>query len=285
MTIRLGCAVWAHKPWIGTFYPASTPQAALLRRYSERADTVEGNATFYAVPSADTVAKWAAETPASFRFCCKIPKTISHAAALHGTIADRDAFLTRMKPLGERQGPYFLQLPPRYSTQHLNDLTTWLASWPTTLQLSVEVRHPSWYTPRGRETLQNLLTRHSIGHCMMDVRPLDEPGLAGADSDLDEARDHKPDVPLDPWVSGSVALVRYISHTEAPANARYIAEWAQRIVNWEAQGVDTYFFMHCPNEDRSPAHLQLLRDALSPLLPAGQQMWDNSPPEQQASLF
>ena len=120
---------------------------------------------------------------------------------------------------------------------------------------------------------------------MMDVRPLDEPGLAGADSDLDEARDHKPDVPLDPWVSGSVALVRYISHTEAPAKARYIADWAQRIVNWEAQGVGAYFFMHCPNEDRSPAHLQLLRDALSPLLPAGQQMWDNSPPEQQASLF
>jgi uncharacterized protein YecE (DUF72 family) len=285
MTIRLGCAVWAHKPWIGTFYPAGTPQAALLRRYSERTDTVEGNATFYAVPSAATVAKWCAETPPTFRFCCKIPKAISHAPTLHTTTAARDAFLERMAPLGERQGPFFLQLPPRYSSQHLVDLSTWLASWPTSLRIAVEVRHPSWYTPRGRDALQNLLDRGHIGHCIMDVRPLDEPDLPGADADLDLARDHKPNVPLDPWVSGSLALVRYISHPDTPTNVRYLAEWAHRIAHWEAQGIDTYFFMHCPNEDRSPAHLHLLRSELAKVLPTHASLWDNSPPETQTSLF
>ena len=118
MTIRTGCAVWAHKHWVGSLYPSGTPATAFLQRYSERVATVEGNATFYAIPSTTTVAKWAAETPSSFRFCCKIPKLISHAATLADTFDLRDQFLERMHPLGIRQGPYFLQLPPRFGLRH-----------------------------------------------------------------------------------------------------------------------------------------------------------------------
>ena len=285
MTIRTGCAVWAHKSWVGSLYPTGTPATAFLQRYSERVATVEGNATFYAIPSTTTVAKWAAETPSSFRFCCKIPKLISHAAAFADTVDLRDQFLERMQPLGTRQGPYFLQLPPRFGLRHIDDLAQWLTSWPAHLRLAVEVRHPSWYTPRGRLVLQELLAAHAVGHCIMDVRPLDEPGLPGADADLDSARDHKPDIPLDPWVSADLALVRYISHPHATANARYLDEWAVRIAQWERTGIHTYFFMHCPTEDHSPAHLHLFHQALTKVLPEYQPIWDNSPPEHQASMF
>ena len=285
MTIRTGCAVWAHKSWVGSLYPSGTPATAFLQRYSERVATVEGNATFYAIPSTTTVAKWAAETPSSFRFCCKIPKLISHAAAFADTIDLRDQFLERMQPLGTRQGPYFLQLSPRFGLRHIDDLAQWLTSWPAHLRLAVEVRHPSWYTPRGRLVLQELLAAHAIGHCIMDVRPLDEPGLPGADADLDSARDHKPDIPLDPWVSADLALVRYISHPHAAANTRFLDEWAVRIAQWERSGIQTYFFMHCPTEDHSPAHLHLFHQALTKVLPEYQPIWDNSQPEHQASMF
>ena len=285
MTIRTGCAVWAHKGWVGSFYAAGTPPSAFLRRYSERARTVEGNATFYAIPSAATVAKWCAETPATFRFCCKIPQSISHAPTLRDTVGTRDLFLERMQPLGERQGPYFLQLPPRFGISMLADLEQWLATWPASVRLAVEVRHASWYTSRGRAALQELLDSHGIGHCMLDVRPLNEPGLPGADVDLDIARDHKPDIPLDPWVSARLAMVRLISHPSTPANTQYLDEWAVRVADWERAGIDSYVFMHCPTEDHSPHHLQLFDHALANVLPEYQPMWDNSPPEHQAPLF
>ena len=282
MTVRLGCAVWAHKGWVGTLFPPKTPAAAFLRTYSAQIATVEGNATFYAVPSAATVTKWCAETPETFRFCCKIPKTISHSSDLRATTSETTAFLDRLAPLGPRLGPFFLQLPPRFAPRHLKQLAEWLIHWPRNHRIAVEVRHPDWYAEPGRSALRELLDAHQAGHCIMDVRPLAAATLPGADADLDLARDHKPDLPLDAWVSGNLALVRYISHPDTPVNQPFVQEWAARITAWQASGVDVYVFVHCPNEDRSPAHLQQLQAAV------GNQPHPNPsfpPLEQQASLF
>ena len=58
-TLRAGCALWAHKPWVGSFLPANTPQNRMLEAYGAHFDTVEGNTTFYALPSPSTVSRWA----------------------------------------------------------------------------------------------------------------------------------------------------------------------------------------------------------------------------------
>lgn len=282
MSIRLGCAVWAHKGWVGTLYPPKTPATAFLRHYSAHVATVEGNATFYAVPSAATVLKWASETPEQFRFCCKIPKDISHAGDLRNTIPQTDAFLERMAPLGQRLGPFFLQLPPRFAPRHLPQLAAWLAAWPRSQRVAVEVRHPDWYREPARAALRELLDRHGAGHCIMDVRPLTAAPLPGQEHDLDTARDHKPDLPLDAWVSGNLALVRYISHPDTPVNQPYLTEWAAQLQQWHRAGVDVFFFVHCPDEDRSPAHLALLQAAVGENTPQTDGLL---PLEQQASLF
>lgn len=80
--IRIGCAVWAYPGWIGDLFPPGTRSSEFLKLYSRQLTTVEGNTTFYATPSPATVARWAAETPASFRFCCKLPREVSHAGPL-----------------------------------------------------------------------------------------------------------------------------------------------------------------------------------------------------------
>ncbi len=83
--ILIGCAIWGYRPWVGTFLPAGTAATAMLAAYSQRLTTVEVNSTFYALPDAQTIARWAIDTPANFRFCPKVPRIISHSGALAPT--------------------------------------------------------------------------------------------------------------------------------------------------------------------------------------------------------
>ncbi len=78
----IGCPMWGYKEWVGSFFPARTPASDFLRLYSRRMSAVEGNTTFYALPSVATVSRWRQETPETFRFCHKVSRDISHAARL-----------------------------------------------------------------------------------------------------------------------------------------------------------------------------------------------------------
>jgi uncharacterized protein YecE (DUF72 family) len=248
----LGCAVWAYKEWIGDLFPTGSKASELLRLYSRRLTTVEGNTTFYATPKAETVLKWAAETPDSFRFCLKLPQEVSHSGPLAARLPETQRFLERMAALGERLGPYFLQLPPSYHPRQYGDLARWLDAWPREQPLAVEVRHIDWYAPENEAALMALLNKHNVGRVVMDVRPLDLGDLPGAEQDLRHARDNKPDVPMHPLRSGGIALVRYIGHPDVPRNAELLDEWAERAAQWIAEGTQVFFFMHCPVEARSP---------------------------------
>jgi uncharacterized protein YecE (DUF72 family) len=68
MRFFIGSAVWAHQGWVGNFFPKGTKQADYLREYAKRLTTVEGNTTFYATPSKETILRWVEETPEYFRF-------------------------------------------------------------------------------------------------------------------------------------------------------------------------------------------------------------------------
>ena len=130
MSLYIGCPVWAYKPWVGSFFPEGTKPSAFLREYTRRLTTVEGNTTFYAVPSEETLAGWAAEMPKGFHFCPKLPRFISHSGNLASGIEEAQQFTQRMQGLGDRLGPMFLQLPPRYGPSKMDDLREFLAAWP-----------------------------------------------------------------------------------------------------------------------------------------------------------
>ncbi|MFO7169208.1 MAG: DUF72 domain-containing protein [Chloroflexota bacterium] len=248
----IGCAVWGYKDWVGELFPPGSRSADFLALYSRRMTTVEGNTTFYAVPKPEVVRRWAAETPEGFRFCFKLPRDISHEGPLAAQAEATRAFVERMSGLGERLGPFFLQLPPGYRADKLADLERWLAGWPAEQRVAVEVRHDDWYREPAETQLMELLERHSAGRVLMDVRPLGAGPLPGADEDIQRARDNKPDVPLHPLRSGGFALIRYIGHPERALNAPFLDEWAERVAQWLSEGTDVYFFCHCPDERRSP---------------------------------
>jgi uncharacterized protein YecE (DUF72 family) len=191
-----------------------------------------------------------------------------------------------MSGLGERLGPFFLQLPPGYRADKIHDLEQWLQSWPGGYQIAVEVRHGDWYSEPGEPALMALLERYGAGRVLMDVRPLSAGPLPGAEVDLQQARDRKPDVPLHPLRSGGFALVRYIGHPDLDLNGPFLDEWAERVAGWLGEGTQVYFFCHCPDERLSPTLCRAFQARLERLADVPPLPWDSAgrPPDEPAQL-
>ncbi|PHM09764.1 DUF72 domain-containing protein [Nostoc sp. 'Peltigera malacea cyanobiont' DB3992] len=280
----MGCAVWAYKGWVGELYPQGTRTADFLHLYSRRFTTVEGNTTFYAVPNQETVTRWAAETPAGFEFCLKLPRDITHQGLLKPYIPAALNFLEGMRSLGKQLGPIFAQLPPSYAPALLDDLTNFLEAWPRTeAPLAVEVRHPDWFKEPHASNLTALLEKLGVGRVLLDSRPI----YTGDDDPQLQSERRKPKLPLQLSVTAPFTLIRFISHPNLSVNQPFMEEWVRQIQQWLQMGVRIYFFVHCPIEARSPStarHFQQLLEQSGtpvPLLP-----WNNlEHPPNQLSLW
>ena len=258
MGFYIGCPIWTEKGWVGSFYPAGTKPANYLRLYAQQLTAVEGNTTFYAVPAQATLQHWVEATPPTFRFCPKIPKTISHAGRLLPHLAEAVIFQQVMSQLGARLGPIFLQLPPSYPPALLEDLGEFLAGWPPAAQLAVEVRHLAWFEPQQHAALLALLASHQMGRVIIDTRPIRS--LAGDKilqgtvyERLEQARERKPDLPIRIEPTTSFTFLRYIGHPDLAQNIPFLDEWASHLAGWLSEGRDCYVFCHCPDERQDPA--------------------------------
>jgi len=255
MNFLLGCAVWSHKDWVGELFPAGSRSRDFLSLYSRRFTTVEGNTTFYAVPDADTVRRWAAETPEGFEFCLKLPRDITHQGSLTRAIPEALRFYDRMQPLGTRLGPMFVQLPPSYSPAQLDDLAVFLQAWQqTNTRLAVEVRHRAWFSAPHSHNLDRLLRDFGCGRVLLDSRPIYQ------DAQADFER-RKPNLPLAASVTADFSLIRFASHPDRDRNQPFLEDWADRLHEWLGQ-TRVYFYIHCPIEARSPANASLVQQVL-----------------------
>src|SRR3954470_2168770 len=79
--VVVGTSSWADPGFVEEWYPPDLPARDRLAWYAERFDAVEVNSTFYAVPAARTVARWAEQTPAGFTFDVKLHKLLSRHSA------------------------------------------------------------------------------------------------------------------------------------------------------------------------------------------------------------
>jgi uncharacterized protein YecE (DUF72 family) len=268
MTFYMGCAVWAHDDWANNFFPPGTPSGERLLSYARRLTAVEMNSSFYAVPTVPQVQKWANDTPSTFRFSPKFPKTITHTSQLKNVDAQARAFIGTMRVLGERLGPLMLQLPPSFAPNRIPVLAQFLEGLPEGVQVTVEVRHPEFFTPAGEAELHDVLSAFKAGRVLFDSRPAHE-----SDSpDAETAQERKPDVPLVTDPLQNFVVVRYISSPVEAENEPYWAEWLPRLAKWVDQGRDIYFYVHCPVERHSPVfarkvyeRLQKMRPKLPPL--------------------
>jgi uncharacterized protein YecE (DUF72 family) len=263
MTFFLGCAVWAHKGWVGELFPQGTRPADFLHLYSRRFTAVEGNTTFYAIPNQETVARWAAQTPPNFEFCLKLPRDLTHIGLLKPSIPGALNFVEKMRGLGNHLGPMFAQLPPSYEPALIDDLAAFLTAWPRAeVPLALEVRHRNWFKEPHSSNLTALLEKLEVGRVLLDSRPI----YTGDDDPQLESERRKPQLPLQFSVTSSFSLIRFIAHPNLSVNQPFMEEWAMQIKQCLQQGTRIYLFVHCPVEDRSPStarHFQALLEQYS----------------------
>lgn len=151
MKLHVGCAMWTHAAWQGRHLPHPLPPRDRLRSYASWCNAVEGNTTFYATPSVDTVKSWADQTDPDFRFLLKLPRPITHERRLTGVEEPVRAFLTAIEPLGPRAHALWIQLPPTFGPADLGTLAVFLRRMPRDYRYAVEVRHRAFFEDRRWE--------------------------------------------------------------------------------------------------------------------------------------
>jgi len=176
LTLRVGTSGYDYPEWKGTFYPADLPASKRLAWYVGRFATVEINATFYRVPSARTLATWAATAPPEFTFVLKAPRRITHLARLRDVEAPLRYFWDTARTLGPTLGPVLFQLPPNFKKagDRLADL---LATLPEGMRAAFEFRHASWLD----EETHALLRGRNAALCIADTDEGATPAVATAD--------------------------------------------------------------------------------------------------------
>lgn len=223
----------------------------MLAEYSRSLPAVEGNTTFYAVPSASTVARWAAEVGPGFRFVLKLPKRITHDLRLRNCERELSEFVHRIEPLAEHLGPTFAQLPPSFRGDDLAALRAFLALLPDHLVWGVEVRHRDFFAGGDFEReFDELLRARRVNRVIMDARCV-HAGPNDTPQEADEIRS-KPNLPVRPVATATHPVVRFIGQTAPGANPGFWLPWVTTCARWLRNGLDPYVFIHTPDNIASP---------------------------------
>jgi uncharacterized protein YecE (DUF72 family) len=151
--LYIGTAAWTLPKAHAHLFPSD---GSHLERYARTLPCVEINSSFHRPHLRKTWERWAASTPAAFRFAVKIPKSITHTARLDNCGALLQAFLDQASGLGPKLGPLLIQLPPSLAFDpglaH-EFLTTLRELHPFSLVL--EPRHATWFTPAADRLLRD----------------------------------------------------------------------------------------------------------------------------------
>ncbi|MCK9684367.1 DUF72 domain-containing protein [Scleromatobacter humisilvae] len=153
-TPYIGTAAWSIPRDVAEQFPGDGPH---LERYARRFACVEINSSFYRSHQVETYARWAGMTPPQFRFAVKLPRAITHDAALRGARKPLRAFLDEVVGLGDRLGVLLVQLPPSLAWDARVARTFFALlreSWDG--PLACEPRHASWFEPAADRALARL---------------------------------------------------------------------------------------------------------------------------------
>jgi uncharacterized protein YecE (DUF72 family) len=156
-----GTSGFSYAAWRGIFYPPDLSASRMLSFYAERLNGVELNATFYRAPRTSTLAKWAADTPAAFRLCCKGHRALTYSGPAFDKEAIARSVGSQLATLGARLGPVLLQFPPTAAKDAalLDHVLTALE-----VRAAVEFRNVSWFTSE----VYAVLRRHAAALVVTD---------------------------------------------------------------------------------------------------------------------
>ena len=246
MHLHVGCAMWTHRAWQGRFLAHPLPAHERLRAYAEWCTAVEGNTTFYATPTRETVASWAGQTDPGFRFVPKLPKVVTHERRLTGADAELRAFLDAVEPLGPRAHALWIQLPGSFGPGDVPVLARFLRGLSTTHRYAVEVRHPAFFTDPGAvPALEDTLAR--VG---AEWIPFDTTAFFRTPPTSDAEREawlKKPRTPLRTRALTDRPIVRYLGRDDPARTVEGWQPWLDVVTGWLREGRSPTVFVHTPD--------------------------------------
>ena len=238
--------MWTYAPWQGRYLPHPLSPRERLSAYATWCNAVEGNTTFYATPTVDTVKSWADQTAPDFRFILKLPRPITHERRLADVDDPLRAFLSAIEPLGSRAHALWIQLPPSFGPADLGALAGFLRRLPREHRYCVEVRHREFFEdPRAERQLERALGYADAEWATFDTTALfGSPPTSAAER---EAWTKKPRLPRRSRALTAEPVVRYIGRDD---NARTIAgwqPWLDDVAGWLREGRSPTVFIHTPD--------------------------------------
>lgn len=261
----LGCPMWGNPEWKQSFFARGVRPAQFLSQYSSVFNSVEGNTTFYGLPSESTVKRWRDEAADGFSFCFKFPQRITHGQKLLNAEAETEKFLTAMEPIGEHLGPFLLQLGPEFSPAYLKSLDRFLGALPNQFKYTVEVRHTDFFHDKAADDeLSELLKSYKADRVIFDTRPLFS--ARPHTEAVREAQKKKPRVPATSYALGQHPTLRFIGHQDGERSKEYFAPWLRKVAGWIVEGRQPYVFIHTPDNADAPNLAQDFHHGLQALI-------------------
>lgn len=251
----IGLPQWQHPAW-------SRLGLRSLADYARCFNCVEGNTTFYALPSPESVLRWKEMTHDDFRFCFKFPALISHQSALRHCDEETRRFYQCLEPLAPRIGQFWLQLPAAFGPDRLADLWRFLDALPKAFSYGVEVRHPLFFA-KGDEArrLNQGLRQRAVNRVMLDTRAVhhakpDTPAMK-------EAQRKKPRLPVHALLTAEQPHVRFIGNEDVQDTLNWFSPWLSKFAAWRQY--QPFLFIHTPDIGDAPRLAQALWPQLAQL--------------------
>lgn len=228
--ISIGCAKW-NKTDLKGFYPKGTKDE--LTYYATQFNSIELNATFYGMPTAEQVQTWKEKTPKDFKFFPKITNTVSHFRRLLNITDVVTQFASAVLNFDEKLGMVFLQLHDNFKPKDYERLEKFVQDWPKEVPLAIELRNTEWFTDEEVfNTTCALFEMNNITNIIVDT--------AGR-RDMLHMRLTTPN-----------AFIRYVGANAESDYAR-LEDWLERLTQWKKEGLQNlYFFVHQNIEKASP---------------------------------
>ncbi len=229
--LYVGCTQWGRTDWVGKVYPKGTKQKDFLAHYVKQFNCIELNTLFYSLQPKPVIQRWASLADEDFRFCPKMPESISHKLQLRNAGPETALFIDHLSAFGDKLGPSFLQLSEGFGPELVTILQDYLRSLPRDFKLCLELRHKDWFG-RGRNVYALLMDR----------------GFGTVITDTAGRRDV-----LHMRLTAPVVVIRWIGNSLHPTDFTRIETWAHRLKTWMDKGLrEIYFIIHNHNEFLAP---------------------------------
>lgn len=244
MKLFYGCSQWGYQNWLGSLYPENINSSEMLRYYAKLFNSVELNPTFYNGADPVSVRTWKNKVGAGFRFCPKLPRTISHEKNFRDSTEDLSGFLKGVSVFGENLGTIFIQLSTHFSGEDIHILSSFLESVSVDFSVSVEPRMNILSEPDKLNALLSVLKEKKTGDVLTDSV---------------ETRPYLNIVRL----TNHTAFIRFIAYGHETDFGR-LDDWFGQLKKWSDKGLpQAYLFLHFPSDNQDPDLVKYFLDKVS----------------------